>query len=77
MWLYLVVPFVQDTESSNEISVILQVSFFYQILNLNLSIFIFIFLWQEDTLYIVQQAWVVQTLDSTIHRINHFPAYKY
>ena len=44
MWLYLVVPFVQDTESSNEISVILQVSFFYQILNLNLSIFIFIFL---------------------------------
>ena len=37
----------------------------------------FFFLWQEDTLYIVQQAWVVQTLDSAIHQINHFPANKY
>ena len=29
MWLHIGVPFVQDTESSNEISAILQVSYFF------------------------------------------------
>ena len=42
MWLYIGVPFVQDTESSTEISVIFQVSYFF-IIFFNLKYFYLFF----------------------------------